>query len=166
VFCPPPNLGASTFSIAPDRRYTGDRRSPKPFGRITPDTRVIFAELLARYAEKITRVSLVRYLEVASSGRFLVTPRAEVTRRYGGHRTSSRGPQPLSSPWCDARDSSSLAWLSPRLHEAHKTPTSRRSRRSPHWKPTDKTGLHGTRRHGCYHGRVSLLTSMNAVERS
>src|SRR6266567_1047349 len=26
------------------RRYTGDPRSPKPFGRITPDTRVILAE--------------------------------------------------------------------------------------------------------------------------
>src|SRR5215472_13854634 len=27
----------------PIRRYTGDRRSPKPFGRITQDTRVILA---------------------------------------------------------------------------------------------------------------------------
>jgi hypothetical protein len=60
--------------------------------------------------------------------------------------------------------SSSPAWLSPRLREAHKNPTSRRSGGSPHWKPTDKTGFHGTRRHGCYYGRVRLLTSMNAVE--
>jgi hypothetical protein len=40
------------------RRYTGDRRSPSPSGRITPDTRVILADLSNEYAEMITRVSL------------------------------------------------------------------------------------------------------------
>jgi hypothetical protein len=40
------------------RRYTGDRRSPKPFGRITQDTRVILARFSIRYAEMITRVSV------------------------------------------------------------------------------------------------------------
>ena len=48
--------------------------------------------------------------------------------------------------------------------EAHKIPTSPRSGGPHHWKPTDKTVLRGTRRHGCYHGHVSLLTSMNAGE--
>ena len=42
----------------PIRRYTGDRRSPSPSGRITLDTRVIIANFSARYAEIITRVSL------------------------------------------------------------------------------------------------------------
>lgn len=36
--------------------------------------------------------------------------------------------------------------------------------RSPPLEPTDKTGLRGTRRHGCYHGHIGLLTSMNAGE--
>ena len=48
--------------------------------------------------------------------------------------------------------------------EAHKNPTSPGSRAVYHEKPTDKTGLRGTRRHGCYHGHVSLLTSMYAGE--
>src|ERR1022692_769769 len=43
-------------------------------------------------------------------------------------------------------------------------PTSPRTRGACHWQPTDKTGLRGTRRHGCYHAHISLLTSMNAGE--
>jgi hypothetical protein len=34
----------------------------------------------------------------------------------------------------------------------------------PHKKPTNETTLSGTRRHGCYHGPVSLLTSLYAGE--
>jgi hypothetical protein len=55
------------------RRYTGDRRSPKPFGRITQDTRVILARFSIRYAEMITRVSVVRRVRVSSVNPALVT---------------------------------------------------------------------------------------------
>jgi hypothetical protein len=48
--------------------------------------------------------------------------------------------------------------------EAHKNPTSPGSRAVYHEKPTDKTGLRGTRRHGRYHGPVGPLTSMYAGE--
>ena len=41
--CAPPLSVAMQPSVTPSRRYTGDRRSPKPFGRITQDTRVILA---------------------------------------------------------------------------------------------------------------------------
>jgi hypothetical protein len=46
------------LSLAPNRRYTGDRRSPSPAGRITSDARVILAVPPGGYAEMITRVSL------------------------------------------------------------------------------------------------------------
>jgi len=52
----------------PIRRYTGDRRSPKPFGRITQDTRVILASFSIRYVEMITRVSVDRAPLVALCG--------------------------------------------------------------------------------------------------
>src|SRR5689334_14786061 len=44
---------ADRHRCANSRRYTGDRRSPKPFGRITQDTRVILARFSIRYAEMI-----------------------------------------------------------------------------------------------------------------
>ena len=42
-FCALGHSKTSHRPAAPNRRYTGDRRSPKPFGRITQDTRVILA---------------------------------------------------------------------------------------------------------------------------
>jgi hypothetical protein len=48
--------------------------------------------------------------------------------------------------------------------EVHKNNTSPRFGAGQPGKPTNKTGLRGTRRHGRYHGRGSLLTSMYAGE--
>ena len=48
--------------------------------------------------------------------------------------------------------------------EAPQIPHKSALRRRPHTKPTDETGLRGIRRHGCYNGGVSLLTSVNAGE--
>jgi hypothetical protein len=53
---PHPHMSIASVGIS-NRRYTGDRRSPKPSGRITQDTRVILARVSIRYAEMITRVS-------------------------------------------------------------------------------------------------------------
>lgn len=49
--------GARSRGGANIRRYTGDRRSPSPPGRITPDTRVIITQSLGGKAAMITRVS-------------------------------------------------------------------------------------------------------------
>ena len=55
--CAPRTIQTLGERSAQNRRYTGDRRSPSPPGRITPDTRVIITQSRRQRAAMITRVS-------------------------------------------------------------------------------------------------------------
>ncbi len=72
TICAPASALPAQTLAANSRRYTGDRRSLNPPGRITPDTRVIIASFSVWYAEMITRVSLdMRAANLLSAMRIL-----------------------------------------------------------------------------------------------
>src|SRR5690349_17531633 len=85
---------------APTRRYTGDRRSPKPFGRITQDTRVILASFSIRYAEMITRVSVDRRDMANVLGLVVAAAKQAICAQPPAHAPRSRfgAPQPPGTP--------------------------------------------------------------------
>jgi hypothetical protein len=82
---------------APSRRYTGDRRSPSPSGRMTADTRVIITQWPNEWAEMMTRVS--RDPACCQS----VAPAQGVTDRIPMGSWSTRTWPPLFAPLLKGR---------------------------------------------------------------